>query len=160
MNKKFKEIIWLIILLTLLTISAFSQNQFSDYFKHIETQEAPKLDNFINEWIGIPYKLGGKTKKGIDCSQFTKRLYRDVYGLELKDVAYKQWSQTNRIPKTNLIIGDIVFFNSRISPSGWHCGIYIGDDKFVHAANKAEGVKISSLSELKYKKSYKGAGRL
>ena len=160
MNKKFKEIIWLIILLTLLTISAFSQNQFSDYVEHIETQEAPKLDNFINEWIGIPYKLGGKTKKGIDCSQFTKRLYRDVYGLELKDVAYKQWLQTNRIPKTNLIIGDIVFFNSRISPSGWHCGIYIGNDKFVHAANKAEGVKISSLSEPKYKKSYKGAGRL
>ena len=107
MNKKLKEIIWLIILLTLLTISAFSQNQFSDYVKHIETQEAPKLDKFINEWIGVPYKLGGKTKKGIDCSQFTKRLYRDVYGLELKDVAYKQWSQTNRIPKTNLIIGDI-----------------------------------------------------
>jgi lipoprotein Spr len=159
-KKIYKELIWLIILLTLLTISAFSQNQFSDYVKHIETQEAPKLDKFINEWIGIPYKLGGKTKKGIDCSQFTKRLYRDVYSLELKDVAYKQWSQTNRIPKTNLIIGDIVFFNSRISPSGWHCGIYIGNDKFVHAANKSEGVKISSLNEPKYKKSYKGAGRL
>jgi lipoprotein Spr len=159
-KKIYKELIWLIILLTLLTIPAFSQSQFSDYVKHIETQEVPKLDKFINEWIGIPYKLGGKTKKGIDCSQFTKRLYRDVYSLELKDVAYKQWSQTNRIPKTNLIIGDIVFFNSRISPSGWHCGIYIGNDKFVHAANKSEGVKISSLNEPKYKKSYKGAGRL
>ena len=180
MNKKFKEIIWLIIVLTLLTISAFSQNQFSDYVNYqkslvdgdyvyvmvkgkteiIALTDSAKLDAFIRDWLGVKYRLGGRTKSGIDCSQFTKRLYRDVYGLELKDVAYKQWSQTNRITKTNLIIGDIVFFNTRISPSGWHCGIYIGNDKFVHAANKAEGVKISSLSEPKYKKSYKGGGRL
>lgn len=164
MKEKFeslKEIIILIVILLLLTVSAFSQNMFSGYVQHIElTQDTTKLGKFINEWIGVRYKLGGTTKRGIDCSQFTKRLYRDVYGLELKDVAYKQWIQTKRISKTNLIVGDIVFFNSRVSPSGWHCGVYIGNDRFVHAANKSEGVKISSLSELKYKKSYKGGGRL
>lgn len=180
MKEKIKEIIGLIILLTLLTISAFSQNQFSDYVNYQKslvdgdymyvivkgkTEKLPitdtlKLDVFIRNWLGVKYKLGGSTKRGIDCSQFTKRLYQDVYGLELKDVAYKQWIQTKRVPKTGLIVGDIVFFNSRVSPSGWHCGIYIGNDRFVHAANKSEGVKISSLSEPKYKKSYKGAGRL
>jgi lipoprotein Spr len=161
MKEKLKEVIVLIIVLLLLTISAFSQNQFSDYVQHIEsTEDTTKLGKFINEWLGVRYRLGGSTKKGIDCSQFTKRLYRDVYNLSLQDVAYKQWIQTKRIKKDSLQVGDIVFFRSRQSPSGWHCGIYIGNNRFVHAANKSEGVKISTLDEPRYLNSYKGAGRL
>ena len=118
------------------------------------------LNSFILKWLGKPYKLGGKTEKGIDCSQFTKRLYKDVYGKELQNVAYKQWNQTKRVKRDSLQVGDIVFFRSRQSPSGWHCGAYIGNTYFVHAANKFEGVKISSLKEPKYMKSYRGSGRL
>jgi lipoprotein Spr len=161
MKEKLKEVIVLIVVLLLLTVSAFSQNQFSDYVQHIEsTEDTTKLGKFINEWLGVRYRLGGSTKKGIDCSQFTKRLYRDVYNLSLQDVAYKQWIQTKRIKKDSLQVGDIVFFRSRQSPSGWHCGIYIGNNRFVHAANKSEGVKISTLDEPRYLNSYKGAGRL
>ena len=130
---------------------------FITQFAFAQTQS---LDSFINEWIGKPYKFGGKTKSGIDCSQFTKRLYNDVYGLELRGTCSRQWNQTKRISKTDIEIGDIIFFRSRLSPSGWHCGCYIGDNKFVHASNKWEGVKISSLSEDIYRKNYKGAGRL
>ncbi len=118
------------------------------------------LNSFILKWLGKPYKLGGKTEKGIDCSQFTKRLYKDVYTKELENVAYKQWNQTIRIKRDSLQVGDIVFFRSRQSPSGWHCGAYIGNTYFIHAANKFEGVKISSLKEPKYMKSYRGSGRL
>jgi len=118
------------------------------------------LNSFILKWLGKPYKLGGKTEKGIDCSQFTKRLYKDVYGKELENVAYKQWNQTIRIKRDSLQVGDIVFFRSRQSPSGWHCGAYIGNTYFVHAANKFEGVKVSSLNEPRYVKSYRGSGRL
>lgn len=161
MKEKLKEVLILIVVLLLLTISAFSQNQFSGYVQHIEsTEDTTKLGKFINEWLGVRYRLGGSTKKGIDCSQFTKRLYRDVYNLSLQDVAYKQWNQTKRIKKDSLQVGDIVFFRSRQSPSGWHCGIYIGNNRFVHAANKSEGVKISTLDEPRYLRSYKGAGRL
>lgn len=161
MKEKLKEVLILIVVLLLLTISAFSQNQFSGYVQHIEsTEDTTKLGKFINEWLGVRYRLGGSTKKGIDCSQFTKRLYRDVYNLSLQDVAYKQWNQTKRIKKDSLQVGDIVFFRSRLSPSGWHCGIYIGNNRFVHAANKSEGVKISTLDEPRYLRSYKGAGRL
>jgi len=161
MKEKLKEVLILIVVLLLLTISAFSQNQFSGYVQHIEsTEDTTKLGKFINEWLGVRYRLGGSTKKGIDCSQFTKRLYRDVYNLSLQDVAYKQWNQTKRIKKDSLQVGDIVFFRSRQSPSGWHCGIYIGNNRFVHAANKSEGVKISTLDEPRYLNSYKGAGRL
>ena len=118
------------------------------------------LNNFIYHWLGKPYKLGGRTEKGIDCSQFNKRLYGDVYKLQLENVCYRQWDQTQRIQKDSLQIGDLVFFRSRQSPSGWHCGTYIGETLFVHAANRYEGVKVSSLLEPNYKKAYKGAGRI
>ena len=118
------------------------------------------LNSFILKWLGKPYKLGGKTEKGIDCSQFTKRLYKDVYSLDLQNVAYKQWNQTVRVKRDSLQVGDLVFFRSRQSPSGWHCGAYIGSTYFVHAANKFEGVKVSSLKEPRYLKSYRGGGRL
>lgn len=137
-----------ILLVLFLSLSTLSQGQ------------TKTLDSFINEWLGAPYRLGGNSKTGIDCSQFTKRLYKEVYSKQLENVAYKQWNQTKRILKASLEIGDIVFFSSRVSPSGWHCGIYIGRNKFVHASNRREGVIISDLSSYPYNRNYKGAGRL
>ena len=87
-------------------------------------------------------------------------MYNDVYKLQLENVCYKQYNQTERVKKDSLEVGDLLFFRSRQSPSGWHCATYIGETMFVHAANKYEGVKISSLNEPNYKKAYKGAGRL
>ncbi len=118
------------------------------------------INNFMLHWIGKPYKLGGKTEKGIDCSQFTKRFYKDVYNKQLENVAYRQWNQTLRVKRDSLQIGHIVFFRSRQSPSGWHCGIYLGETMFIHAANRYEGVKISFLLEPRYKNAYRGAGKL
>ena len=111
-------------------------------------------------WLGKPYKLGGRTEKGIDCSGFNKRLYTDVYKLNLESVCYRQWAQTNRVEKDSLKTGDLLFFRSTQSPSGWHCAVYLGETLFVHAANRYEGVKISSLNEPNYKRAYRGAGRL
>jgi lipoprotein Spr len=135
-----------IIILTLFMTPALSQTK--------------TLDSFIKEWKGVKYRLGGSTKKGIDCSQFTKKLYRQVYDTWLGDNCMEQWDQTTRIDKSNLKVGDIVFFRSFLSPSGWHCGVYIGESNFVHASNRREGVKISSLNEPRYLKAYKGAGRI
>ena len=118
------------------------------------------LNQFVVKWIGKPYKLGGTTERGIDCSQFNKRLYKDVYGLNLENVCYKQWNQTQRIKIANLVIGDLIFFRSKASPSGWHCAVYLGETLFVHAANRYEGVKISSMAEPNYKRAFRGAGRL
>lgn len=117
------------------------------------------LTSFVNEWLGVKYRLGGCTKRGIDCSQFSKKLYKNVYGKIIGSNCQTQWRQSVRIRKEDLLIGDVIFFRSRQSPSGWHCGVFIGDDKFVHAANRYEGVKISSLSEPRYLKNYKGSGR-
>ena len=117
------------------------------------------LNKFIWHWVGKPYRLGGQTERGIDCSNFNRKLYNDVYSIEMPNVCYKQWAVTERVKRDSLKVGDLLFFSSRESPSGWHCGTYIGNNLFVHAANRAEGVKISTLEEPKYKRRYKGAGR-
>ncbi len=161
MKKKLKKIILLGTILTLLTTMSFGQN-FSDYVQFLKENELKNtpLHSFVMEWYGVKYRLGGSTKQGIDCSQFTKKLYWEVYGRKLGDNCAKQWNQTKRIKKSDLQVGDLVFFRSSQSPSGWHCGLYLGEDTFAHAANKKEGVKISSLFEPRYLRSYKGAGRL
>ncbi len=146
MKQKFKDINILIIVMLLITMSCVGQTK--------------DLSTFINEWMGIRYRLGGSTKKGIDCSQFTKKLYGEVYGVKLGNNCQQQWNQTKRVERDSLMVGDILFFRSKLSPSGWHCGLYLGDGNFVHAANRAEGVKISSLSEPRYDKHFKGAGRI
>lgn len=155
-----------IILITLLSISTLglsaqtnNRNQFADYVEWLQTRDST-LSNFVKDWLGVKYKLGGSSNRGIDCSQFNKRLYRDVYGLELKDVCYKQWAQTKRVVKDSLQVGDLLFFRSKNSPSGWHCGVYLGNKVFVHAANRYENVKLSSIDESKYVKTFRGAGRL
>jgi hypothetical protein len=158
-----KEKLILIIILTMMSVtSVFSQNQFSDYVQHLknDTLNLKPLGSFVMDWYGSKYQLGGNTKNGIDCSQFAKKLYWEVYGKKLNNTCVEQWKQTIRIKKDSLMVGDIVFFRSTQSPSGWHCGVYLGKDTFVHAANKKEGVKISCLSEPRYLNSYKGAGRL
>lgn len=152
----------IILILTIIgrqSISQSSKISFTGGFDDVLTPDTI-LNNFMMHWVGKPYKFGGKTENGIDCSQFNKRLYNDVYKLELENVCYKQWNQTNRINRDSLQIGDLLFFRSRKSPSGWHCGTYIGNSYFIHAANRVEGVKVSSLEEPRYKTSYKGAGRL
>lgn len=118
------------------------------------------LDNFITEWVGKPYKFGGTTKSGIDCSAFVRTLYSNVFCSAIERTSRKQWDQTFRVSKDSLSLGDLVFFKSRYSPSGWHVGVYIGNSSFIHAANRKEGIKISSLNEKYYLDSYKGAGRL
>lgn len=123
--------------------------------------ENHRLDIFIKEWIGRPYRLGGNSEAGIDCSNFVVRLYKDVYNsFSLSGTCRYLWKQTERITEDILQEGDLVFFNSPKSPSGWHVGVYLGNGQFVHAANRKEGVKISSLDEPFYKKYFKGAGRL
>lgn len=156
-----KKITFIILLLTLGT-SVSGQNQFRDYidYNKLNRLKLTPLSTFVMEWYGVKYRLGGSTKKGIDCSQFTKKLYSVVYDKKLGDNCQKQWNQTKRVVRDSLTTGDIVFFRSTQSPSGWHCGLYLGNDTFVHAANRKEGVKISSLFEPRYLRAYKGAGRL
>ena len=154
-----KQIIIIVILVMLGTTLMAQTKKVTGGFEDVLTTDTI-LNKFMEHWIGKPYKLGGNTERGIDCSQFNKRLYKDVYNKVLGEVAYKQWEQTQRLKKDSLMIGDLVFFRSKASPSGWHTGVFIGNSYFIHAANRYEGVKVSSLNEPRYEVSIRGYGRL
>ncbi|XNM49179.1 NlpC/P60 family protein [Escherichia coli] len=98
--------------------------------------------------------MGGSTKKGIDCSGFVQRTFREQFGLELPRSTYEQQEMGNVFPQ-ELRTGDLVCpcrFN------GTPCGIYIGNNQFVHASTSS-GVIISSMNEPYWKKrSTKHAG--
>lgn len=149
----------LILMLLVCSMTASAQLKKETYQEEFFTKDSI-LNGFILKWLGKPYKLGGNSERGIDCSTFNKRLYKEVFNKDLQNVCYKQWNQTGRIKRDSLIMGDLLFFRSKQSPSGWHCGVYLGNTYFIHAANKYEGVKISSLSEPRYQKNFKGGGRL
>ena len=151
-----KIILVSIILLSIQPI--FAQKQAENGFKDVITSDTT-LNKFMVYWLRKPYKFGGNSEKGIDCSKLTKRLYKDVYNKIIGDIAEEQFDQSKRIKRDSLQLGDLVFFRSKQSPSGWHCGAYIGNTYFIHAANRYEGVKISSLDEPRYKKTIRGFGR-
>ncbi len=117
-----------------------------------------KLYFFIDEWYGVPYKYGGKNKNGIDCSNFTSTLYNTVYNKSLTGTSSSIFGQCKTISKSNLTEGDLVFFKiegDNIS----HIGVYLQNNKFVHATTK-KGVMIDDLDEAYYKKYFFKAGRL
>ena len=157
MRRKMTIIIVLIVSILLVLTADGQNNRYLDSIPKFANDSV--LNTFIINWLRKPYKLGGSTEKGIDCSQFNKRLAQDVYKITIENTCMTQWETTNRVKKDSLQVGDIVFFRSRVSPSRWHCGTYIGETMFVHASNKYEGVKVSSLNEPKYKAAYRGGGR-
>ncbi len=115
------------------------------------------LYNFIDHWWGTPYKLGGASKKGIDCSAFTQMLLSDIYDVKIPRTAYAQKTIVQPVEPEDLQEGDLIFFNTRGRGIS-HVGIYLHDNKFVHAAS-SRGVTISSLTENYWTKRYAGAGR-
>lgn len=116
------------------------------------------LYNFINEWYSTPYHYGGKTKEGIDCSGFTCLLYQQVYGHDISGTAGDLYNQCESVKVADLKEGDLVFFKIN-SKNISHVGVYLQNNKFVHASVHS-GVVIDDLSEAYYKKYFYKAGRL
>lgn len=117
------------------------------------------LYDFIDEWYGTRYRLGGTDKRGIDCSAFVQRLYARVFNVSLFRTAAEQFNLCHSIwNKEELKEGDLVFFNIRTKRIS-HVGIYLMNDYFVHSCT-SQGVMISKLSDAYWKKYYAGAGRI
>lgn len=117
------------------------------------------LYNFIDEWYGVHYRLGGNDKSGIDCSAFVQRLYEQVFCTNLLRTAIEQFSTSIFIDnKDSLKEGDLVFFHTRRSRIT-HVGIYLKNNYFVHASS-SQGVTISSLNEAYWQRSFAGAGEI
>ena len=123
----------------------------------VESLLNQKLFGFLEEWYGVPYRYGGSTKSGIDCSAFTCSLMTNVYGISIPRSSREQYSATKRIKKGQLSEGDLVFFKTRGRIS--HVGVYLGNNKFAHASTSS-GVMISDLDDEYFAKRYAGSGRI
>jgi len=117
-----------------------------------------KLYQFVYDWIGTPYRLGGGTKKGIDCSGFAFELYNKVFSTLIGNNSRNIFSMVNPIKKEELKEGDLVFFKIG-SRSITHVGVYMGNNKFAHAST-SKGVMISDLNEAYWTRYYYKGGRL
>jgi len=125
-------------------------------------EKDPGLFSFVSDWLGVKYRFGGVTKSGIDCSAFTRTLYRLVFETEIPRTAESQYRQVKskgvESGRKGLETGDLVFFRTNTATT-WHVGVYLDSGYFVHSSNKRQGVIISSIDEGHYKKLFLTAGR-
>ncbi|MCK3657469.1 endopeptidase [Pasteurellaceae bacterium Pebbles2] len=113
-----------------------------------------KLTDVYNLWAGTRYRLGGTTRRGIDCSAFMQETFSSAFGIDLPRSTSEQRSVGKRINKQDLQKGDLVFFRGNR-----HVGVYIGNGQFMHAST-SQGVTISSLSENYWARNYTQSRRV
>lgn len=123
----------------------------------VEQLSNKKLVEYIHQWWAVPYRIGGSTMSGIDCSNFVRGLTNYAYGLDLPRTSREQAAYCREIEREELKEGDLVFFNTGRGIS--HVGLYMANNKFVHASTSM-GVVISSLDEPYWKRRYVKSGRL
>jgi cell wall-associated NlpC family hydrolase len=136
----------------------FYENYSKKLGYELEGSEDRKFLENVVAWIGVPYKYGGCTKEGTDCSCFVSSIYKDVFGITLPRKSEDIQQLTVSIDKEILKQGDLIFFKitgEKVS----HVGIYISKKYFIHATT-SKGVIINSLDERYYQKYFHKAGRV
>lgn len=113
---------------------------------------------FAKKLLDIPYKFGGSSFMGIDCSAYVQKVY-GFLNTQLPRTAREQFRVGEAVDKDELSVGDLVFFRTYASfPS--HVGIYLGDNLFIHASSRDKKVTINSLNAPYYLKRFIGAKRI
>ena len=124
--------------------------------KNINYAAKSITDTALN-YIGVPYRFGGTTPKGFDCSGFVQYVF-NKHAKKLPRTADAQFKVGKSIFKGELKRGDLVFFTT-YEPGVSHCGIYLEDGKFIHASS-SHGIMISKLNDFYWKSRFVGARRI
>lgn len=129
---------------------------------NLESKEEPlrmRLASAGIEFLGVRYRWTGISElTGFDCSGLVKCLF-DKFNISLPRSSREQFKVGEKVDKNRLEVGDLVFFSSR-GKTPTHVGVYLGDNKFLHAARRAREVIISNLTAAWYSKRFLGARRL
>lgn len=153
MTSLFKKIITIFSLTVVLAMGTFAGN--TEAASSVASNE---IVSSAKNLIGIKYRYGGTTKAGFDCSGFVGYIYKNQ-GVNLSRTAAGIYSTGTAVKKANLVVGDLVFFNT--SGKGVsHVGMYIGSGKFIHAST-SKGVRMDKLDDPYYwGNKYVGAKRV
>lgn len=119
-----------------------------------------QLVEYAATLLGCKYVYGGSSPSGFDCSGYVKYVFAH-FGINLSRTSSSQYSNSVRISKSDLNLGDLVFFSQTSGSSTvGHVGIYVGGGQFIHAASPGKGVRYDSLSDSYYGSHYIGCGRV
>lgn len=120
-----------------------------------------RLAHVVEGYLGVPYKWGGTTRAGMDCSAFVRAIFRQTYGIELPRTTKQLYGIGSTVSqRQNLKPGDLVFFEKTDHRSGVsHVGIYVGNGRFAHASLSAGGT-ITPLNHPYFLRRYVGARRI
>jgi cell wall-associated NlpC family hydrolase len=113
-----------------------------------------RIVTLAEQQLGVPYRYGGATPQGFDCSGLVYYLFSEV-GLRVPRTAEQQMNAATRLPRESLLPGDLVFF--------WlpqaHVGIYAGNGEFIHAPTSGRGVERTRLDQPFFILGFAGGGR-
>ncbi|MGJ7506754.1 C40 family peptidase [Variovorax sp. GT1P44] len=111
-------------------------------------------------FLGVPYRRGGNTAEtGFDCSGFVRAMYNQTVGHLLPRRAEEQAAATQKIDRTDLKPGDLVFFNT-MRRAFSHVGIYVGEGKFIHSPKPGAQVRVEDMSNSYWQRRFTGARRV
>lgn len=120
------------------------------------THAADQAVSVAMQQVGVPYRYGGASPRGFDCSGLVFYAYSKV-GQPVPRTTATLWAQTQPVARGDLRAGDILFF--RIAGKMSHVGLYLGDDQFVHAPSSGKVVAVASLRSDFYRSALIRAGR-
>lgn len=120
-------------------------------------QVARQLLSHYQTWRGTPYRYGGESRQGIDCSAFVQQTFTHSLGYKLTRTTKTQIKQGHNVAKTRLKSGDIVFFKT--GSNQLHNGVYVGNKQFMHASS-SQGVTLSRLDNPYWQKTFYTAKRI
>ncbi len=116
-----------------------------------------KLLTAYRQWQGTPYRLGGESRRGIDCSAFVQQVYREAFALELPRTTKEQMRSGVGVRARWPMAGDLLFFQPRRGPR--HVGIYLGEGRFIHAST-SKGVTEARLDDRYWRRILIGVRRV
>ena len=133
-------------------------SQINHISKTVGSQASDLVVNAMG-FLGVPYKRGGSTTNGFDCSGFVRAMYENTLGLVLPHNAKAQAAATETIDKAELQPGDLVFFNT-LRKTFSHVGIYVGEGRFIHSPRAGGEVRIENMSDSYWRNRFNGARRV
>ncbi|SHF87019.1 C40 family peptidase [Dysgonomonas macrotermitis] len=171
--RKEKVVLFLLLILTILATTScgsrkvlYNPSEVRDLSRKLNvpiSNDDPNMPLYVESsfWLGTPYRYGGNSKSGTDCSGFVGQVFQKVYGKKLDRSSDGQAkNNVHKVGKGSLKTGDLVFFRTaRKSKKIDHVGIFLKDGYFIHAST-SKGVIVSSLDEEYYKRTWQKGGRV